>query len=211
MGAGGQSCQQTFPEVQWEELSGRSLRPWQCRVVSAKVPSRREGEGRWQEPSRGSQALRGDPHIIASALQGMDLFPPVLGLRLFPGTHSTAPHPGFSSLHPTQPQPTGRSGFPHQTLVSPDYQERHCCVQAMSRWENNRGAPCSLGTLTYKGMGLPRRGWGLEAGGQMQAKAGLGSELRHMHPFLLPSLCWPHSLRGPLWPRSQWLPPRLHS
>lgn len=69
----GQSCQQTFPEVQWEELSGRSLRPWQCRVVSVEVPSRREGEGRWQEPSRGSQAIRGDPHIIASALQGMDI------------------------------------------------------------------------------------------------------------------------------------------
>lgn len=42
-GLGGRAAS-CFPEVQWEELPGRSLRPWQCTGVSAEAPSRREGE-----------------------------------------------------------------------------------------------------------------------------------------------------------------------
>lgn len=52
----------------------------------------------------------------------------------------------------------------------------------LSGWENNRGVPCTLVALTYKGWA---GGWG---GGQMED---LGSEPGYPLPFLLTVPLWP--------------------
>lgn len=151
------------------------------------------------EASRGARPLKETP--TSSPLPSKEWISLATSPELEAASYHTfhSPTPGLFSLHPTQPQPTGRSGFRTRPLWVQTTRARHRCISE-SLGKQRRGAPCSLGTLTYKGMGLPRRGCGLE--GQCRCEGGLGVRAETHAPFSL-SLCWPHSLRMALWPRSQ--------
>lgn len=158
--------------------------------------------GSWPGEPRPGGSL---PHIrpLCHPWSG-GLRPPVLGMRFFPVTYRTSPTPPPASSLPGPIRP--EQWVPTLDPWGPDDQGKHCCLPAtmLSGWENNRGVPCTLVALTYKGWAGGWWGGGWRTWGQSLDTRCPSSSL---------SLCGLTSFWRALWPRrppSQpaWLPGR---